>query len=715
MKIIINIKVKGLPFILVLLLINLAAFSRPKIEDPFNLWSNGCDNADFNFVITQGSLNGNCYYDIEFNQIYNNNLPLCDKYDLPHGIYLEIVGATISSSDITLPGFTGNTWLQSSLTDVYSGSNYIYWLRDPIGNSCYDATNAIPSNQPKKIRIWVNPTSNSQTVYVRNLTGRAFSVAGGQPPNNISDWNFPPFEDKWHCGDSRVFSASLINYSIGPDTGVCINDNLILNIAPAPPTGSTVEWYYSLDNPCPNTNPPTGWTNPPFQGNLFNTNYLTEPDYCFVAKIKTGCFTYFTNIKHISVCEGPPNVSITASPSLSYPALINMNGEHHACQSWEGELSLSSLPLNCNTSINWQSRTRYQNDNFWGSWSPWLGYISSSTTTSIQTGSLFTYDSCAKMVEYKVILNNECGSDSTNFVIVIDRIPEGGFITTLTPDPVDVGIGNQFNPRVCKETRLEHHITCGETHHWESREETIPCSGIYGSWTVITGSHGTSQWWTNQYPLTRTTQYRVLSKNGSCNGPTNTTYSNSITVEVIPVPTVTITTNSNLICGGSFPTLTANTNLPTSCITNAPLIYEWFKDGVGIPGANSPTYIATTPGNYYLIFTSQHCNKFVKSNIITICKPILKILGPCCICPDETIILEANITNMDACNGICSAITYQWFRDGNLLPGETNQQISITNSSANPLQLPSVYSVSVVICGTCDTESYFKLTLCPHQ
>ncbi|AWG24545.1 gliding motility-associated C-terminal domain-containing protein [Flavobacterium kingsejongi] len=157
--------------------------------------------------------------------------------------------------------------------------------------------------------------------------------------------------------------------------------------------------------------------------------------------------------------------------------------------------------------------------------------------------------------------------------------------------------------------------------------------------------------------------YYALVNYGNCN-PSSQAYSNAVTVAVSPSLTVTLTTddNSNVICDGDDKVL-------VSSVQNPSYSYQWYHNDVLQPNATTDLFTATLPGNYYLKVVTGTC--FYQSNTLLLTTaPItatLNLPAVSTIIPGEekTIILTDNALQP----------TYQWYKDGQLLTGETSPSL----------------------------------------
>jgi hypothetical protein len=111
--------------------------------------------------------------------------------------------------------------------------------------------------------------------------------------------------------------------------------------------------------------------------------------------------------------------------------------------------------------------------------------------------------------------------------------------------------------------------------------------------------------------------------------------------------------------------------------------YQWILNGVDIPGATSHSYNATAGGNYTLrTVNAAGCTTTtaVPTVITMISAPPATITpsGPTTFCAGTGVTLSAN-------SG--TGYAYQWFKYGNVIPGATNQTLTVTNSAKYKVQV----------------------------
>ena len=140
--------------------------------------------------------------------------------------------------------------------------------------------------------------------------------------------------------------------------------------------------------------------------------------------------------------------------------------------------------------------------------------------------------------------------------------------------------------------------------------------------------------------------------------------------------------------------------------------YQWFKDGVSIPGATtaSLTVSDTDTGVYYarVSLTGGSCASTTKdSESTTVTTPAdleLDIVfnpaySPCTV--TNTVIevgeiraVDSGGTTTDVTSDLLGAMNFQWLLDGSPIPGATGSSISLTNASEN-----GVYSLEGSLAG----------------
>ena len=146
-------------------------------------------------------------------------------------------------------------------------------------------------------------------------------------------------------------------------------------------------------------------------------------------------------------------------------------------------------------------------------------------------------------------------------------------------------------------------------------------------------------------------------------------------------PHVEATVSNNITCIGGTATLTAIVNGGVADVDG--YTFEWYRDNAQLVG-NDPEYVTSANdnvGNYtYWITVISNYGCQSTSNIINhnvVADPIVTISVasgyPTTVCNGGASMLKANVT------GGYGNITYQWYKNGDILAGETNQHLALNN------------------------------------
>lgn len=183
---------------------------------------------------------------------------------------------------------------------------------------------------------------------------------------------------------------------------------------------------------------------------------------------------------------------------------------------------------------------------------------------------------------------------------------------------------------------------------------------------------------------TQTTTYYV-SVQSSCG-----TASDSVTVYVYDMPTVSLAANGNTeFCFGEDVELQATSNAS---------IYQWYRDGVLINGAFDATYEASLGGWYKVVSTNANGCSMASDSIEVTVNAVpsanITIDGEAEACDGEIITLEAPTG---------TGYSYVWYQDGTVISGATSASIDADTTG--------VYSVTVTNSNGCsDASSAVSLT-----
>lgn len=157
-------------------------------------------------------------------------------------------------------------------------------------------------------------------------------------------------------------------------------------------------------------------------------------------------------------------------------------------------------------------------------------------------------------------------------------------------------------------------------------------------------------------------QYRLIVTN-TLTGCFDTSAALAVTVN--PRPTAQITPQgATAICSGDSVLLNAN--------TAANLAYQWLLNGSPLVGSTSSSVQASIAGSYRVILTNTLTSCFDTSaavNVVVNPRPTasLTAAGATTLCQGSSVQLNANTG---------TGFTYQWLRNGLLIPGQTAAQLS---------------------------------------
>lgn len=177
-----------------------------------------------------------------------------------------------------------------------------------------------------------------------------------------------------------------------------------------------------------------------------------------------------------------------------------------------------------------------------------------------------------------------------------------------------------------------------------------------------------------------TGSYSVLVTNTSgCTG------TDSYQISVVDVPVLSGFTNLTLCANQALPTFDA-----ANGTTNGNTTYQWYENGVAISGATNSVYAVTnTNGGTYSVVANNGNNCTDSTSVtITVVQQLDVTINNLAICAGTTANLQSTSPN--------SGVTYSWYLNGNLLPGETGTAISV-NQGGN-------YQV-IITAGTCSDTS----------
>ena len=312
--------------------------------------------------------------------------------------------------------------------------------------------------------------------------------------------------------------------------------------------------------------------------------------------------------------------------------------------------SFSSSPQTVCTGTNYSIQVS-GNDNGGGT----ISYQWKKGTSLIPTSNAATYTlsniQSGDAALYSVTLSNSCGNvTSSDFQLNVNQKP---FIT-VNPGPVNplcVGATLTLNADVISATSFKWQKD-GTDIGITTKTLTIP--------SVASSNAGV---------------YTFVATNDCGN-----TTSGNAQVTIKDKPSITSITAPTNVCAGATATITAS--IAGNGDNN--LTYAWTLNGTAVPNGNGatlvvPNFQSANAGTYSLTATnscgsvgSATNNQNVSIQLIT--TPIIAAISNQNVCVNNSLSVPTTITNLGSTNP-----TYQWFFNGNSIPGQTGAQLNISN------------------------------------
>lgn len=476
-----------------------------------------------------------------------------------------------------------------------------------------------------------NSTFTWSAVSNSNVSGESTTAQTTSTINNTLDntstsfqtvtYSVTPTSNLGCVGNAATFTVTL-NYV---DPGVVSSDQTICNgTSPAVLSGTTPSGAGTVSYQWQSSTNGTTWTN---ITNATGATYQPGP---------LSALTYFrrivTYLSNGVSCTGTSNM-VTITVNTITPGTIS--AAQNLCTGDD------PAALNVVTGATGTGTTTFIWQQSGSASGPW-------TSISGQTGSSYAPPVLGSTTFYSIaatsVLNAiSCSANTTAIAVTVYTLTPGSISSSQT---ICTGGDPAAFTSIAASTNASSVV-----YQWQISTDNI-------SWTNITSATGATY---DPPALTTTTYYRrlvnvLIGSTVICQGQSNT-----ITVTVVPDPTVSAPTGQT-ICTGGTPTALSVT---ASGGINSSYNYQWYNGASPITGANSSSYIpSSSAGIYYCLVTinptaTTGCSvSSGTAQITVVADPIVSAPTSASYCQDAA---SVNALSVSASGGISTSYSYQWY------------------------------------------------------
>ncbi|WP_298155387.1 T9SS type B sorting domain-containing protein [Flavobacterium sp.] len=170
--------------------------------------------------------------------------------------------------------------------------------------------------------------------------------------------------------------------------------------------------------------------------------------------------------------------------------------------------------------------------------------------------------------------------------------------------------------------------------------------------------------------------------------------SDDISLTFVDAPDITL--QSTATCLGDSPLLTAIDNNANVQLYS----YQWFRNNNAIPGATAGSFSPAMPGAYFVEVSNSICTPVNSNTIAIYATPIVQADPGSAICEGDSYDIGVDVANISD----LTAVQYQWFKDGVLMPGVDTNHLVVSAANQTP-NTTAQYQVQVTEQGSCSALS----------